>query len=86
VKDVPFTPLTEARTEATVFSCSLCGTRFTHGGQACGGCPLNLGCDVVSCPRCGHSFPRTSRVVGWFRRLLSRVRSGREGGQEPRSW
>jgi hypothetical protein len=70
VKDVPFTPLAEAGTQATVFRCALCGERFTHGVQACGSCPLAAGCDQVSCPGCGHSFPRRSRVVDWFGRLL----------------
>jgi hypothetical protein len=81
VKDVPFTPLTAEANGATVFTCSLCGTRFTHGGQGCGACPLSTGCDVVSCPRCGHSFPRTSRLVAWVRRLLGRIRP-----EEKRPW
>ena len=74
VKDLPFTPLTASPQGATVFCCALCGTRFTHGGQGCGGCPLNTGCDVVSCPQCGHSFPRTSQLVTWMRRLLAKIR------------
>lgn len=57
-------------TEATVFTCALCGARFTHGGLACGACPLAWGCDLVRCPHCGYQFPRSSRLVDWFRRRL----------------
>jgi len=82
VKDVPFTPLRDAPDGATVFTCALCGERFTHGGQGCGTCPLHTGCDVISCPGCGHSFPRSSRVVGWVRRVLSRIGFGQERHEE----
>lgn len=53
----------------TCFHCALCGARFTHGGQVCGGCPLRAACDVVQCPNCGYQFPRTSRIVTWLQRL-----------------
>ena len=86
MKDVPFTPATAHEAEATVFLCALCGTRFTHGGHACGGCPLNTGCDVISCPQCGHSFPRSSRAAGWIRRLLARVGIGAGRREEKRPW
>ena len=51
------------------FTCLLCGARFSHGGRTCGSCPLARACDLVSCPRCGHSFPRTSRLVEALRAL-----------------
>jgi len=57
-------------TAATTFACPLCGGRFTHGGQVCGACPLSAGCDVVQCPHCLYAFPRSSRLVDWFRRRL----------------
>ena len=76
MKNVPFTPLTDGPASATVFRCALCGERFTHGVQACGSCPLSAGCDQVSCPGCGHSFPRRSRLADWVGRLL-RIREER---------
>jgi Fe2+ transport system protein FeoA len=51
------------------FTCLLCGARFSHGDRTCGSCPLARACDLVSCPRCGYSFPRTSRLVEAFRAL-----------------
>ncbi len=68
--DIPFTPVDHLRTAATVFACPLCGGGFTHGGQVCGGCPLSGGCDVVRCPHCRYAFPRSSRLVEWFRRRV----------------
>ena len=59
-------------TRATVFTCPLCGGRFTHGEEVCSGCPLAAGCDVVQCPHCRYSFPRSSRILGFFRRLVGR--------------
>ena len=53
--------------------CPLCGARFTHGLQACPSCPINAGCTLVTCPRCEYSFPRTSRLVSWLRRLFGRT-------------
>jgi predicted amidophosphoribosyltransferase len=72
----PFLPA-DRRSEATVFTCALCGTRFTHGGLVCSGCVLSNACDLVKCPQCGYQFPRDSRLVAWVRRLL-RHRRGRE--------
>ena len=54
----------------TVFACSLCGLRFTHGGKVCTSCALGGGCDLVKCPRCGFQFPRESRILALVRRLL----------------
>ncbi len=65
-----------AAVEGTVFECGLCGTKFTHGGQACGACPLNAGCDLVKCPSCGFQFPRSSKLVDWGRRALRRLSGG----------
>ena len=72
----PFVPVVEGTPEqATVFSCPLCGGRFTHGRQVCGACPLNAGCSLVSCPGCGYTFPRSSRIVDWLRRRFGRTES-----------
>ena len=59
----------EEREAGTLFQCALCGARFTHGAQVCGGCVLRASCDVVQCPNCGYQFPRTSRIATWLRRL-----------------
>jgi len=72
VKDAPFIALDRPAGGATVFTCALCGSRFTHGRQTCGSCPLNSGCEVVACPECGHSFPRRSAIVSLLRRVFGR--------------
>jgi hypothetical protein len=56
--------------DGTMFVCALCGARFTHGGQVCGGCALQAGCLLVKCPSCGYQFPRSSPLLDWFRRRL----------------
>jgi hypothetical protein len=65
---VPFMPATEGG-GGSLFVCGLCGARFTHGDQVCGGCVLRAGCDVVRCPSCGYQFPRGSRIAAWLGRL-----------------
>lgn len=71
-REIPFTPADAAEAQGTLFTCPLCGGRFTHAGLACGGCPLASGCDVVRCPVCGHQFPRSSRLVNWLARIVAR--------------
>jgi len=71
---IPFSPADETQSSATVFRCGLCGFRFTHGGIACGGCPLHAGCELVRCPNCGFQFPRGSRVIDGIRRLMGAIR------------
>ena len=73
---VPFVPKVDENGDATEFSCSLCGARFTHGTLVCVSCPLNAGCEVVKCPSCGYQFPRRSRIVDFARRLFG---SGKQG-------
>jgi predicted amidophosphoribosyltransferase len=64
-------PVRRAEPDETghLFQCALCGAQFSHGMQACGGCPLRLACDVVRCPSCGYQFPRSSRLAAWLGRL-----------------
>jgi hypothetical protein len=69
----PFTPL-KGDTVATAFTCALCGGKFTHGRQVCGSCPLNMGCAILSCPHCGHSFPRKSIIVNAFQKIVKLIR------------
>jgi hypothetical protein len=71
----PFTPLPAHPTDATVFTCGLCGARFTHGGEVCGACPMTTKCELVKCPNCGFQFPRGSRLLGLLSRLFGRKRS-----------
>jgi predicted amidophosphoribosyltransferase len=68
---VPFVPRTEARGDATEFTCALCGAHFTHGTLVCGSCPLNVGCEVVKCPACGYQSPRRSRIVEFVRGVFA---------------
>ena len=51
--------VTEAPVDREV-QCPLCGNRFRLSeGPACQYCrKLFRGCGMVSCPRCGHEFPR----------------------------
>jgi hypothetical protein len=62
---------------ATLFECGLCGLRFHHGGRVCTSCALGSSCELVRCPRCGFQFPRESRLLRLFGRLLARTRGGR---------
>lgn len=72
----PFVPADDDGAPGTRFECGLCGTTFTHGGQVCGACPLNAGCDLVKCPNCGYQFPRASRLAEWGRKVWRRFASG----------
>jgi len=76
MSDTPFLSV-DGQSSATVFTCALCGCRFSHGGLVCGGCSLNSACALVKCPQCGYQFPRESRLVAWVRRAF-RHRRGRE--------
>jgi hypothetical protein len=58
--------------QGTVFTCPLCGGRFTHAERTCSSCPMSAGCDVVACPHCGYQFPRTSFLVEAVRKLARR--------------
>ena len=73
---VAFVNVGDAPTHATTFSCSLCGSRFSHGTMVCTSCPLNAGCDIIKCPNCGYQFPRSSKIVEWAKRMTRRVRIG----------
>ena len=73
---VPFVPKLDEHSDATEFTCSLCGAHFTHGTLVCVSCPLNAGCEVVKCPSCGFQSPRRSRIVDAVRRLFG---SGERG-------
>ena len=73
---VPFVSTFPEKGDATEFTCSLCGARFTHGTLVCVSCPLNAGCEVVKCPSCGFQSPRRSRIVDAIRRVFG---SGERG-------
>jgi hypothetical protein len=74
--ELEFVPARDRHEPGTRFECGLCGTSFTHGGQVCGACPLNAGCDLVKCPNCGYQFPRSSRIAEWGRRIWRRLAAG----------
>jgi Fe2+ transport system protein FeoA len=39
-----------------LFSCPMCGHTFNVSSHlACSSCPLNQGCEMVCCPRCGYN-------------------------------
>jgi hypothetical protein len=59
--------------------CPLCGSEFDAEGQGCRpSCPMAKGCSVVCCPSCGYSFPQETGLAGGLRRLLDRLKSGKE--------
>jgi hypothetical protein len=60
-----------------LLECPLCSVQFSCGEEVCKTCPMNAGCDIVRCPGCGYSFPRTSKIVEWVRRLALRFREDR---------
>jgi hypothetical protein len=69
----PFWPLHARAPEGTVFTCGLCGHRFTHSGLVCGTCPMKTGCALVRCPHCHFQFPRSSGIVEFVRRAFRRA-------------
>jgi NMD protein affecting ribosome stability and mRNA decay len=73
-EEVPFVALPAHPSEASAFTCGLCGYRFMHGGLVCGTCPMQTGCALVRCPNCGFQFPRSSWIADAFGRLLRRLR------------
>jgi uncharacterized C2H2 Zn-finger protein len=57
----------------TAFRCALCGATFRQGAAACGVCPFaSTACELVSCPHCGYSFPRSSSLLRWLERAIGR--------------
>jgi uncharacterized C2H2 Zn-finger protein len=60
--------------EGETIRCALCGASFRQGVLACGGCPFARGCELVCCPHCGYSFPRSSTVLRWLGRALGRAK------------
>ena len=70
---------TPARAAVRLERCPLCGLEFDGEGQGCRpSCPLAKGCSVVCCPSCGYSFPQERGLAGGLRRILDRLKSGRE--------
>jgi hypothetical protein len=64
-------------------TCSLCGVRFDAAGQGCRpSCPMAKGCRVVCCPSCGYSFPQEAGLAGGLRRLIDRLKRGRDGRRD----
>jgi hypothetical protein len=60
-------------------TCPLCGAGFDPDGRGCRpSCPMAKGCSVVCCPSCGYSFPQETGLAGGLRRLIDRIKKGRE--------
>jgi rubredoxin len=57
-----------------MIDCSMCGHSFTREeGAACrSGCPMSVGCGMVTCPSCGYEFPRESKLVTLLTNLVRR--------------
>jgi hypothetical protein len=64
-------------------TCPLCGDRFDAEGQGCRpSCPMAKGCRVVCCPSCGYSFPQEAGLAGGLRRLIDRLKRGRDARRD----
>ncbi len=59
--------------------CPLCGYEFDwkEAEQACRSCPLASHCGLVRCPRCGYEMLPEAKLIGWMRRLRTRLRKRR---------
>jgi hypothetical protein len=54
--------------------CALCSHEFDAASQGCRpGCPLARGCGLLCCPRCGHSFPKETRLSAFVKRTLVKL-------------
>lgn len=58
----------------SAITCPLCGTRYsaTEGRTCHSGCPLERGCQLLSCPSCGYEVPASSRLTRWLSRWLGK--------------
>ena len=54
--------------------CPLCGTQYSQSeGRVChSGCPLQRGCNLLSCPACGYEVPAPTRTTRWLSRWLGK--------------
>jgi predicted amidophosphoribosyltransferase len=80
----PASPPAVHESSGAPVECPMCGLAFTTGGAVCAGCPLHAACDLVRCPRCAYTFPRTSRTVELLRSLFRRLfgqRAGKNAGE-----
>jgi Fe2+ transport system protein FeoA len=66
-----------------LLTCPMCGHRFDASEHtACHSCPLNKGCVMICCPKCGYNTIDTRRSV--FARLAAGLFSlGRDGKGTP---
>ena len=56
--------------------CAFCGHVFdvTDADTACKACPLNSGCHLIRCPRCGYEMPPEAQLTRWLRDLRDRAK------------
>jgi hypothetical protein len=59
----------------TIITCPVCGTRYSEAeGRAChAGCPMERGCQLLSCPYCAHEMPAQTRLTRWLSRWLGKA-------------
>jgi len=64
----------EGKPPVDAVTCPLCGARYSEEeGRTChAGCPLERGCQLLACPRCGYEVPAPSRLTRWLARWLVR--------------
>ena len=63
--------MTQGESQVT---CPLCGTRYseTEGRVCYSGCPLQRGCQLLSCPACGYEIPAPTRITRWLTARLKK--------------
>jgi len=59
---------------ARTIVCPLCGARYSESdGRTChSGCPLQHGCQLLSCPNCGYEVPASTRMTRWLGRWFGK--------------
>jgi Fe2+ transport system protein FeoA len=66
-----------------LYTCSMCGHQFDVSSHlACSACPLNKGCNLVCCPKCGYNSIDTRGSI--LARLASGLFASRPGGRRGR--
>jgi hypothetical protein len=74
-----------ATTAKQFITCAMCGHTYDpQENAACPTCPLNKGCSLTCCPKCGYESvdPSRSRLAGLFSSLF---KINKTSGEAPRS-
>jgi Fe2+ transport system protein FeoA len=60
--------------EESTITCSMCGyTYISSQHKACQGCPINQGCSMVCCPKCGFEMIDPQKSAGY--KIVTRIRN-----------